>query len=308
MIINDDRRKALFFIEQQTPNTSVIHKVKRVIHSERTKYQQLDIIETYDYGVCLILDGKVQSSLVDEWIYHEALVHPAMVTHPKPERVLIIGGGEGGVAREALKHNTVKEALMVDIDEGVINASKKYLNELHQGAFNDPRLKLFIADGREFLKTQPDSTFDVVIVDVTDPLEGGPSYLLYTKEFYGILYRKLKEDGVMVTQATSTFYSPLCSTSIYATINSIFPYSRPYQAWIASYHSTWGFTIGSKKYDPLELSEDVIEERLRERRVKGLRFYTAHLHKAIFVLPKYLIESLSKGRIIADDQPVFMPA
>lgn len=308
MVIDDAKRKALFFIEQQTPNTSVTHKIKRVIHSELTRYQQVDIVETYDYGVCLVLDGKVQSSLADEWIYHEALVHPAMVTHPKPKKVLIVGGGEGGTAREVLKHNTVREVVMVDIDEGVINACKKYLGEIHQGAFDDPRLELFIADGREFLKLQPDAAFDVVIIDVTDPLEEGPSYLLYTKEFYEVARKKLSEEGVMVTQATSTFYSSFCYASIYATINSTFPCARPYQAWVASYNSMWGFVVGSKKHDPVGLSEHDVEERLNARGVKGLRFYTAQLHKALFTLPKYLVDVLSKGRIVTDSQPAFMPA
>ncbi|MCX8204569.1 MAG: spermidine synthase, partial [Candidatus Nezhaarchaeota archaeon] len=175
-----------YFVEHQTPNTSVVHKVKRVLYTGDTQFQHVDIIETYDFGTCLVLDGKVQSSTFDEWIYHEALVHPAMFTHPNPCRVAIIGGGEGATAREVLKHRCVEEVVMVDIDREVVELAKSRLSLIHQGSFEDHRLKLLFMDGRRFLE-ETQQRFDVIIIDVTDPLAGGPSYLLYTREFYDVV-------------------------------------------------------------------------------------------------------------------------
>ncbi|RLF12194.1 MAG: spermidine synthase [Thermoprotei archaeon] len=298
----------LHFTEMQTPNTAVLHKVKRVVYRGRTRFQQVDLVETYDFGLCLILDGKLQSSVMDEWIYHEALVHPAMLTHPHPKRVVIIGGGEGATAREVLKHDAVEEVVMVDLDEEVVNLARRKLRVMHRGAFDNPKLKLLHQDGRKYLEEEED-TFDVAIIDITDPLSGGPSYLLYTKEFYDILAGKLSEDGVMVTQATSTCYSRECFTSIAKTIAATFPIARPYRAWIPSFSSEWGFVLGSKHHDPVKLSARTIAQRLRSRGVRNLKFYTPRLHRYLFSLPKFLEKALrTEGRVIRDGEPVFMPA
>ena len=293
--------------ERASEHTIVLHDIKRVIFSGSTKYQEVDIVETFDYGLCLFLDGKLQSSEKDEYVYHESLVHPAMVTHPKPEKVLIIGGGEGATLREVLKHNTVKEAIMVDIDREVIELCKKYLVNFHKGAFDDPRARVIISDGREYLKNKNEE-YDVIVVDVTDPLKGGPSYLLYTKEFYELAYRALKEDGVMVTQATSTFYTLDAFAIIYNTIKSVFPIARPYQIWVHSFNSLWGFVVGSKRHDPLSLEAEDVDKILKNRGVEsGLRFYEGVIHKMIFVLPKELREALKReSRIATDREPVFV--
>ncbi|MEM4699972.1 MAG: polyamine aminopropyltransferase [Candidatus Nezhaarchaeales archaeon] len=297
-----------YFIEHQTPNTSVVHKVKRVLYTGDTKFQHVDIMETYDFGLCLVLDGKVQSSTFDEWIYHEALVHPAMFTHPNPRRVAIIGGGEGATAREVLKHRCVEDVVMVDIDREVVELARSKLFAIHRGAFNDPRLKLLFMDGRRFLE-EAQQAFDVIIVDVTDPLAGGPSYLLYTREFYDIARSKLTDEGVMVTQATSTTYSFKCFVSIARTVAASFPIARAYRAWVPSFVSEWGFVIGSKAHDPAKLSARVVARRMRERGVRPLKFYTAKLHRHLFTHPRHIEEALKReGEIVRDGAPVFMPA
>ncbi len=306
--MSEERTPWRYFIEHQTPHTSVIHEIKRIVYSGRTRYQQVDVIETHDFGLCLILDGKMQSTMADEWIYHEALVHPAMITHPRPSKVAIIGGGEGATAREVLRHRCVERTVMVDLDEEVVKISLRYLNKMGGKALKDPRLTLIYGDGRKFIEGTND-VFDVIVVDVTDPLSGGPSYLLYTKEFYKEVYRKLSDEGVMVTQATSTFYSLNCFAAIYRTIASIFPIARPYHAWVPSFNAMWGFVIGSKHHDPLKIGAKSIANRLKERDVRGLKFYSPKLHRSLFVLPKYLEKALkTEKRIISDDQPVFMPA
>ncbi|MEM0233297.1 MAG: polyamine aminopropyltransferase [Candidatus Nezhaarchaeales archaeon] len=297
-----------WFTEYQTDSTLVAHKVKRFLYSGKSKYQEIDVIETEDFGICLVLDGKIQSSIVDEFIYHESLVHPAMVTHPNPEKVLIIGGGEGGTAREVLKHNTVKRVVMVDIDEEVIQVSKEYIPQLSSGAFDDKRLSLIIDDGRAYLEKTHEE-YDVILIDVTDPLPEGPSYLLYTKQFYELAKRRLKPNGVMATQATSVFYSRRSYTLIYSTLKRVFPIVRAYSAWIPSYVSAWGFVLASLKHDPLDLSDDEVRSILGKRNVHNLRFYHPEFHKSLFTLPLYLKRALEEEReIVTDEKPTFMPA
>ncbi|MCC6042437.1 MAG: polyamine aminopropyltransferase [Candidatus Verstraetearchaeota archaeon] len=294
--------------EHQTESTVVLHKVKRVLYSGRSKYQEIDVVETQDYGLCLILDGKVQSSLIDEFIYHEALVHPAMVTHPCPEKVLVIGGGEGGTIREVLRHNTVKNVVMVDIDEEVIRVSKTFMPQLSAGAFEDKRLRLVIGDGRAYLERTGEQ-YDVILIDVTDPLPGGPSYPLYTKQFYELVKKHLKPDGLMATQATSVFYSRKSYALIYNTLKQVFPVVRAYSAWVPSYASAWGFVLASLKFDPLDLSDEEVGRRLTERGVSTLKFYCPEYHKPLFALPLYLRKALEEEREVAtDERPTFMPA
>ncbi len=296
-----------FFVEWSSESLGIIHGIKKIIFSGRSKYQEVDIVETYTYGKCLFLDGKLQSSIFDEWIYHEALVQPAMVTHPNPKRVLIIGGGEGATLREVLRHNTVEYVEMVDIDEEVVNLCKKYLPEFHKGSFDDPRAKLIIGDGRDYISSKKEE-YDVVIIDVTDPLKEGPSRLLYTKEFYELVHQALKDDGIMVTQATSVFYTTDVFATIYNTIRSVFSITHAYHTWVPSFNSPWGFVIGSKVYDPLNLKEEEVANRLCERGVEDkLRFYDAKMHRALFALPLSIRKVVEKEkRISTDRNPVFV--
>ncbi|RLF06232.1 MAG: spermidine synthase [Thermoprotei archaeon] len=297
-----------WIVEQQTDTTAVIHTVKKYLYSGRSKYQDIDVIETEDYGTCLILDGKVQSSTVDEFIYHEALVHPIMITHSSPETILVIGGGEGATIREVLKHNVVKKVVMVDLDEEVVQVSKKYIPQLSAGAFDDKRLTLIFGDGRAYLE-KTNEKYDVIIIDVTDPLREGPSYLLYTKQFYELVRKALKPDGMMVTQATSTFYSKKSYTVIYNTLKHVFPIVRAYSAWVPSYNSLWGFVLASLKYDPLSLNEEDVKNKLSQRGVTNLKFYSPEYHKPLFALPLYIQRALEEEKDIAtDENPTFMPA
>ncbi len=244
----------VWYTEVLTPTSIFSYKVKKLIYSGKTRYQKIEVIDTYDYGKCLILDGKIQSSTKDEWIYHEALVHPLLVTHPNPQKVLIIGGGEGATLRETLKHNTINSVTMVDLDKEVVEISKKYLKEICQNSFNNKKANLVFTDGRKFLEKQPLKSFDGIIIDVTDPLEGGPSVFLFTEEFYRLAKSRLKKDGLLVTQASSIFHSPDCFSKIHKTISVVFPIVRAFKAEIPAYSSVWGFVLGSKKYDPINLS------------------------------------------------------
>jgi len=297
----------MWYIEWQTSYEGHVYAIKKVLYLGRTKYQRIEILETYGYGKCLFLDGKLQSSISDEWIYHEVLVHPAMITHPNPKNVLIIGGGEGATLREVLRHKTIEKVYMVDIDEEVIRICMKYLPEWHRDSFNDHRVKLLFKDGRDFL-SETDETFDVIIVDLTDPVPGTPSVRLYTKEFYKLVFMRLSNDGVMVTQATSIHYTKENFAIICNTLKRVFPIVRPYYAYIPSFVTPWGFVLASKKYDPLLLDDKEIDERIK--RISGnLRFYDLTIHRVLFTLPRYLKELIEKTNIIASDEnPIFMPA
>ena len=296
-----------WFVEYQTPHSAHMHGIKRTLHSRRTKFQQIDIVETYEYGRMLVLDGKVQSTVRDEHIYHESLVHPVMFAHPDPRDTLIIGGGEGGTLREVLRHPGVSMVVMVDIDAGVIESSKKYMPELSDGAFESERVELVIGDGRKYVE-DCGRKFDVIIMDVTDPLEGGPGQLLYTKEFYEAVRRILKENGLLVTQATSTYYSTYCFATIYRTIKKVFGKAGGYHVWVPAYDSMWGFVYGTRGPDPEGLKADCLDGEIAKRKVKGLKYYGGEIHHSLFVLPKEVLKSMEgKGTIATDAKPTFMP-
>ncbi|MDI9644255.1 MAG: polyamine aminopropyltransferase [Candidatus Verstraetearchaeota archaeon] len=295
-----------WFIEYQTRGSAHMHGIRRTLHSESTEFQRIDVVESEEYGRMLVLDGKVQSTLRDEHIYHESLVHPAMVSHPRPRDVLILGGGEGGTLREVLRHPVVERAVMVDIDRRVVEVSREFMPELSGGAFEDPRVELVFEDGRSYVQGRR-GEFDIVIADLTDPLEGGPGALLYTRDFYGMVSSALKEGGMMVTQATSTYYSDYCFATIYRTASSVFGVSGGYHVWVPSYDSTWGFVFGSKEPDPSRLVGR-FEETARRIGLEGLRYLDERTYQALFALPKELVSKLQGWSLVAtDEKPAFMP-
>ncbi|MCD6096619.1 MAG: polyamine aminopropyltransferase [Thermoprotei archaeon] len=304
---NNDGLSWRTIMETVTPHFKLVYFIKRILCSTRTKYQEVDIVEIPDFGKTLFIDGKLQSSVNGEWVYHESLVHPVMIAHPNPKRILIIGGGEGATLREVLKHNTVNEAVMVDLDPDVIELCKKYLPELHQGSFEDPRSKLCIADGREFLSKHRNE-YDVIIVDLTDPIKDTPSVFLYTREFYQLVFNALKEDGLFVTQATSIIHTPDIVASIYKTVADVFPIARVYHVWVSCFSSLWGFVLGSKKYDPTSLTRKELVTRMRERGlIKRLKFYDEIIHEMLFHLPKFIREDIKRrGRLSTDKNPVYL--
>lgn len=295
-----------WFIEALSPEEGHLHGIRRVLFSAQTPFQSLDIMELGSYGKALVLDGKVQSSLLDEFIYHETLVHPAMLSHPAPKRVFIVGGGEGATLREVLRHPTVERALMVDIDEEVVNRCKELLPEWHRGAFDDPRAELRFLDARRYLE-ETDERFDVIIIDISEPVEEGPAYLLFTREFYHIVYRCLTDQGIIALQAGSVSLSDLsCFTAIHQTLRTVFPVVAPYWATIPSFALPWGFSVASKRPDPRELGPDAIDRLLVKRIGTDLRYYDGLTHQMSFLLPKYVRQRLEEEkRIIEDNYPLF---
>mmetsp|Transcript_9443 Transcript_9443/g.57616 ORF Transcript_9443/g.57616 Transcript_9443/m.57616 type:complete len:333 (-) Transcript_9443:332-1330(-) len=183
-----DGGKRLWLEESIQEDLKWMYTVDNILHKEKSKFQDVELIESGPFGKVLLLDGKLQSAEADEFVYHESLVHPALLHHPNPKKVFIMGGGEGSTAREVLLHKSVEKVVMVDIDEVVVQFCKKHLDANHE-AFEDPRLKIMISDARkELIESVED--FDVIIGDLADPVYGGPCYQLYTQEFYETVVKK----------------------------------------------------------------------------------------------------------------------
>ncbi|MDY6912245.1 MAG: polyamine aminopropyltransferase [Chloroflexota bacterium] len=297
-----------WFMEFVTPDTIQQFAVKGVLYYGQSEFQKVEMIETMAYGKCLILDGKIQSCESDEFIYHEALVQPPMILHPNPETVFIAGGGEGATLREVLSHNTVKEVVMVDIDKEVIQLCKQYLPDHHLGSFDDPRVKLLHTDAKKYLQ-ETEKKFDVVIIDLPEPIEGGPAYLLYTQKFYEMLKTKMAEDATFALQSGATL---LGITNVYTAVNNTlktaFPVVTPYEASVPSFGGPWGFTLASMMLNPLDLSMEEVDRRIANRITRPLRFYDGYTHQGLFYIPKYLRELMAKETtVITEDNPVFIP-
>jgi len=284
-----------------------LHRIEEVLYAGQTKFQSAQIIRSSSFGICLVLDGKIQSSEADEFIYHEALVQPAMITHPCPEAVFIAGGGEGATLREALRHKTVKRAVMVDIDEEVVALSKKYLPDHSRGAFEDSRTELHHVDARDYLAKSNDK-FDVIVIDLPDPIEEGPAYLLYTREFYQIVRDKLTDNGLIVVQAGSASLTELLNfTAVNNTLKSVFPIVSQYKADMPCFGGPWGFCLASLNPDPTLLSPDEVDNRIAARSLTGLKLYDGLTHQGMFSLPKYIRDALvSQPRLITDKDPLYL--
>ena len=262
--------------EYQTAASGIFFTVAKVLYTGRSRFQTIEVIRNRDYGRVLFLDGLVQTTERDEFYYHEMLVHPALASHPKPERVLIIGGGDGGALREVLKH-PVKSATLVEIDNQVIDACRAHFPWL-RAAFRDPRAELVIADGNVFIEKTPER-FDVIIVDSSDPV--GPSTVLHQEAFYRKLKSKLRPGGAIAAQAGSLMLHQDSHARKSLFLRRIFRHSPLYLGPVPTYPvGTWCYNFLSDRTDPLAV---------RKLRVpKGLKYYNPEVHRAAFALPNFL--------------------
>jgi spermidine synthase len=300
-------RSGKWYIEYTHPTQAHMYGVQRYIYSGQTKYQRIEIMETEFFGRCLILDGNIQSAQFDEYIYHEALIHPAMVMHPSPREILVVGGGEGAALREILKYSSVEKLLMVDIDSEVVEACKLYLPEWSQGAFDNPKVELRFMDARKYLE-ENDDKWDIIFFDLTEPLDDSPSYLLFTKEFYQLVAKRVKDGGSIALQAGSLNPFLLeCHSAIFNTLKPVFNNVNSYGTFIPSYDSNWGFIYASQDINALTITPSAVDRRLKEREIHDLRFYDGLTHQHIFTLTKN-IRTLraAERRIIEDNNPLFI--
>ena len=273
-------------------------RVKSQIYEGETKYQKVAIVDTVEYGRILLLDGANQSSENDEYIDHEALVHPAMLTHGDPRSVLIIGGGEGATLREVLAHESVERLVMVDIDRELVELCKKHLPEWHRGRFDDPRVELVFEDGKQYIE-RCDATFDVIVIDLVDAFEDGPAAALYKESFYARVRERLRRGGLLAVQAMrlSAADDPEDNDHLRVRrrLEKLFPVVRSYFVYVPSFWLEWAFLVASQGPDPALLSRERIEEHLARKGPPGyadlgstLWFYDADAHLRMFTLPKDL--------------------
>lgn len=273
----------LWFIEKETPGVALCFKVARTIHREKTEYQDLAVLETVSTGNALILDGYIMTTDLDEFVYHEMIAHVPLCTHPSPRKVLVVGGGDGGTIREILKHPSVDVAVLAEIDERVIEASREHLPAL-SSALGDPRCRIMVGDGAEHVRTHP-GEYDVIICDSTDPV--GPGEVLFSEDFYRASCKSLADDGVFSAQMESPFFHGGLISRVVRTLRDIFPIVRLYLATVPTYPGAlWSFVLASKKYDPL------LDARSADLKT---RYYTPEVHKAAFVLPRFVEELVEFG-------------
>lgn len=285
-----------WYLENNFPEEVHLFSVKDIVFAGRTRYQNVGILDTHGYGRILVLDGATQSAAWDEYIYHEALVHPAMVAHSNPRKVLMIGGGEGATAREVLRHPTVEHAVMVDIDEELVNLCKTHLTTWHRGAFNDPRLEVVFGDGYAYV-AESRETFDVIIIDIVDELSGTPAEALYTPEFYALVKQRLSPDGILVVQSMElTLDEADDHAKVRKNIRKSFTHVHSYCCFVPSFWSEWGFVIAGNQANLANMTSvgDVIDQVLAGRGLaQDLRFYDGITHARMFALPKDLRQELA---------------
>ncbi|SHD76831.1 polyamine aminopropyltransferase [Schnuerera ultunensis] len=277
----------LWYTEEHTDDVHFSIKVDRLLYSGESELQRIDVFHSKEFGRFLTLDGLMMLTEKDEFIYHDMIVHVPMATNPDIEKVLVIGGGDGGTVRELTRYQTIKKIDMVEIDEKVVEVCRSYLPQTAE-KLDDPRVELFFEDGLKFVRKKKDE-YHLIIVDSTDPF--GPGEGLFTKEFYGNCYKALKEDGILVNQHESPYYFNYANSMrrAHGRIKEVFPICKVYQAHIPTYPSGhWLFGFASKTFDPIE---DLKEDRWNSLDLKT-KYYNTELHKGSFALPNYVKELL----------------
>ena len=297
-----------WFFEPTTAIEGHMHAIRRTIVEAQTKFQHVEIMETHAYGKVLVLDGRIQSSHAEDAIYHEALVHPGMLASERPpESGLVIGGGEGATLREMLRYPSVRRAVMVDIDDEVVELCKRHLPEMHQGAFEDRRSEVRHEDARAYLEKTTER-FDFITIDLVEPLEEGPACLLFTKEFYSLVRDRLTPGGAMTLQAGMTKLGELdFFTSIHRTLREVFPIVAGYQTFMSCFGTPWGFITATKKVDP-QRQDTAMVDRLVTERIKGsLVYWDGQTHQHAFSLPKHIRTALAaQTRVVTDANPLIV--
>lgn len=277
----------LWYTENHTKDVKFSIKVDKQLYSKQSEFQRIDILETKEFGRILTLDGFLMVTEKDEFIYHDMITHVAMATNPSISKVLVIGAGDGGTVRELLRYPSITHVDLVEIDEEVVIACEEFL-PLTANKLRDTKVHLHFEDGLRYVRRK-ENEYDLIIVDSTDPF--GPGEGLFTKEFYGNCYRALKEDGILINQHESMYYSSYADSMkrAHQRINSCFPIARVYQAHIPTYPSGhWLFGFASKKYDPIK---DFDPDKWNSLGLKT-KYYNTQLHIGAFAIPNYVKEML----------------
>lgn len=278
-------RLELWFSEIHKEHHGITVRIDKTLFTGQSPYQRVDVFETVPFGRMLTLDGVVMTTELDEFIYHEMLVHVPLFTHPRAQDLLIIGGGDGGSVREARKHASLKQIQLVEIDEMVLQAAREHLPMLSRD-LDDPSVRITLQDGIEFVKGK-DPSYDVVLIDSSDPY--GPGVGLFEESFYQDLFRLLREDGLLVAQSESALADLNLVKTVHRRLKATFPIVRTYLATVPTYPlALWSFTLASKRWDPLR---DFSTERVRACGIQT-RYYNAEIHQSAFALPTFVRQGL----------------
>lgn len=296
----------VWYIEQVSRHEQHRHGVQRAIYEGRTRWQKVQVLQSFCYGKLLVLDDDIQSAEADERIYHEALVHPALIARPHPARsVLIMGGGEGAALREVLRHRSVERVVMVDLDDELVAICKKYLPEWAGGAFDDPRLELHAGDARSWIDVTRER-FDCVIHDLPQPLGESPLRRLFTRQCFSRIGDIMETDGVLGMQACSAKMTTNgVHLAIVNTARAVFRFAHAAHVFVSSFSNDWGFCVASRQVDPAALSPHEIDLRIRDRIDGDLEVYSGAMHRALFAIPPWYARALEATTIVMDDDVPF---
>jgi spermidine synthase len=276
-----------WYRERDAANVHRLIRIKENLYRGRSKYQEMRVFDSYQFGRILTLDNLIMLSELDEAHYHEMLIHVPLFTHPKPQEVLVIGGGDGGSVREILRHPSVRKVDLVEIDAKVVELSKKFLPKLSKGLSN-PKVNIRIEDGIKFISNK-DNAYDAILIDSTDPI--GPAVGLFQISFYKSCLRALRDDGVFAAQVGSPVYAPKIVRRILRRLKRVFPIAKPYMAHIPTYcEGYYCLAFCSKKFDPIKHFQKKRYDKLRLK----LKYHNPEVHRGAFMLPTYIKQLLAK--------------
>ena len=291
---HDIDRGEHLLMEPLSESTGFYIKASRQIGEWQTRYQKLAIYDTPQYGKIFRLDGFNMTSEREEFVYHENLIHPALTAHLAPKKVLIIGGGDGGSSEEALKHPSVEQVTMVEIDGDVIEVAKTHFHAVHQGVFDNPKLRVLVDDGMKFVR-ETQEKFDLIALDLNDPM--GPAEALYSSEFFQQLRHTLAPGGALTLHIGSPVARPERVAQLAQRLNTVFRIVRPYTMYIPLYGSLWAMAVCSDKLDPKSFTADEIDRRIEARKLADLRYYNGETHEGVFALPNFVRDLVVPARL-----------
>lgn len=291
--------------EKLNPHTGYFYSIDSEIVSAKTPYQSARLVQTSGFGKALLIDDITQVTEQWEYRYHEPLVHPVLLAHPCPERVLLIGGGDGGSLREILRHKTVKRVDFAELDADIVEFSRDHLGHIHQGAFDDSRVHNSFGDGRKFVEEAAD-TYDVIIMDMTDP--EGPSRFLYTKEFFVAIRAAFRnDDGLFSMHSESPVARPAAFACIGKTLSAVFPRVATATAFVPMYGTLWSWRYAGVNRNPADISPEKIAQLIVDRMETAPLLVNDRMWGALFAPDPLIVEAEGNagGRIITDLEPDF---
>lgn len=277
--------------EWLNPDSGWFTRAGRCLEKFRSPHQEIEVYETPDFGRLFRLDGSFMSSERDEFFYHENLVHLPALAHPAPKQALVVGGGDGGSAKELLKHPSMERIILAELDQSVVDISRRHLQAVHRGALDHPKVEISIGDGLAYVRDSREF-FDLILFDLTDP--GGPSAPLYTAEFYAACRARLAPGGALALHIGSPLAQAQRFRDSIRDLRSVFAVVRPYTLYIPLYGTLWGMACASDSLDPATLTPADVEQRLRERGIADLRYYNGDTHQAVLAQPNYLRKLLEE--------------